>query len=107
MAAHTRKPMRSRKTSQLSKATTVGRVAMMMPADTAVVRLTPNSMQMVNRKLPRNDSRKSRPLVWRLMGGSLAGLTSQCGMASTPMPKRSQASKKTGRASTSGLLRAT
>ncbi len=45
----------------------------MTPAATALVRLTPNSMQMENRKLPRKDSRNSRRAVCRLMGISSAG----------------------------------
>ena len=36
-----------------------GIAAMITPADTALVRLTPNSMQIENRKLPRKDSRNS------------------------------------------------
>ena len=107
MASHTRGPMRSPKKNQLSKATTVGMAAMMTPADTAVVMLTPNSMQMVNKKLPRKDSRKIRRLVAAVMGGSPAGLRSQCGMAKEPMPKRSQASKATGNTAIKGLDKAT
>ena len=44
-------------------ATTAGIDAMITPADTALVRLTPNSMQIENMKLPRKDSRKTRPRV--------------------------------------------
>ncbi|OIQ66343.1 hypothetical protein GALL_520890 [mine drainage metagenome] len=84
-----------------------GMAAMMMPADTALVRLMPNSMQIVNRKLPSRDSRKISWRVGRLIGASAGGLTSQCGIANTPMPKRSQASKNTGKAATSGLDKAT
>ena len=80
---------------------------MITPAETALVRLTPYSMQIENRKLPRNDSRKTRRRVARVMGGSFAGLRSQGSMASAPMPKRSQASRNTGNAATSGLDSAT
>ena len=69
---------------------------MMTPAATALVMLTPNSMQIENRKLPRNDSTKSKRLVLELMGISVAGFLSQCSIAAPPMPKRNQASKKTG-----------
>ena len=55
--------MRSRRNIQLPSATTAGIDAMITPADTALVRLTPNSMQIENRKLPRKDSRNTRPRV--------------------------------------------
>ena len=88
-------------------ATTAGIDAMITPADTALVRLTPNSMQIENRKLPRKDSRNTRPRVRGVIGGSSGGRRSQCGIASAAMPKRSQASSSTGNAATSGLDRAT
>ena len=81
--------------------------AMMTPADTALVRLTPNSMQIENRKFPRKDSRNTSFFVCAVMGASRAGLRSQCSMASPPMPKRSQASRNTGIAAASGLDSAT
>ena len=80
---------------------------MMTPADTALVMLTPKSMQMEKRKLPRNDSRKTRRFVCADMGGSFAGLRSQWSIARPPMPKRIHASRKTGMAATSGLDSAT
>ena len=80
---------------------------MITPAETALVMLTPNSMQMENRKLPRNDSRNTSRLVCADIGASPAGLRSQCSMARPPMPKRSQASRNTGIAAASGLDRAT
>ena len=80
---------------------------MTTPADTALVRLTPYSMQIENRKLPRNDSRNSSSRVRPLSAGSPAGLRSHGSMASPPIPKRSQASRNTGIAPTSGLDSAT
>ena len=62
-APQMRKPMRSRRNAQLMSATTAGIEAMITPADTALVMLTPNSMQMENRKLPRKDSRNTSLLV--------------------------------------------
>ena len=88
-------------------ATTAGIEAMITPADTALVMLTPNSMQIENRKLPRKDSRNTSLRVWAVMGASPNGLRSQCSMASPPMPKRSQASRNTGIAATKGLDSAT
>ncbi|MCY1367302.1 hypothetical protein D9M69_542310 [compost metagenome] len=107
MARPMRTVMRSRRKSQLATATTAGIDAMITPADTALVRLTPNSMQIENRKLPRKDSRKTSPRVRVLMGGSSGLRWSQWGMASAAMPKRSHASSSTGKAATSGLERAT
>ena len=106
-ATQIRAPISSFRKTQLIRATTAGMAAMITPADTALVRLTPNSMQIENRKLPRNDSRNSSCLVCRVMGASLAGFLSQPAMAMPPMPKRSQASRNTGRAATSGLDSAT
>eukprot|EP01035_Chromulina_nebulosa_P014024 gene14024-18565_t len=60
-------------------------------------------MQMVNRKLPRKDSRNSSRLVCGVSGGSLSGFLSQCSMAMPPMPKRIQANKSTGSTAASGL----
>ena len=106
-ASHTRGAMRSRRKAQLISATTAGIDAMITPAETALVMLTPYSMQMENRKLPRNDSRNTSCRVCRVIGGSSAGLRSQCSMAKPPMPKRSQASRNTGSAAASGLDSAT
>ena len=80
---------------------------MITPAETALVMLTPKSMQIENMKLPRKDSRKISLRVVGVIGASFAGLRSQCNMPNPPMPKRSQASRKTGRAATRGLDRAT
>jgi hypothetical protein len=99
--------MRSRRKRKLATAIAAGIDAMITPADTALVRLTPNSMQIENMKLPRNDSRNTRPRVRGVMGGSSGGRRSQCGMARAAMPKRSQASSSTGKAATSGLDSAT
>jgi hypothetical protein len=58
-----RKPMRSLRKYQLMSAETAGMAAKMTPADTALVMLTPNSMQIEKRKFPRNDSKNNSPLV--------------------------------------------
>ena len=81
--------------------------AMVTPAVTALVRLTPVTMQMVKRKLPNSDSRNSSPCVRRGKGASSAGLRSHRSMAMAPMPKRSQASNSTGKMAAKGLDRAT
>ena len=80
---------------------------MMTPAVTALVRLTPEIMHSVNKKLPRNASRNSSLRVEAVNLGSSAGLGSQCTMATAPMPKRSQASRKIGRVAARGLDNAT
>ena len=79
----------------------------MMPADTALVMLTPYSMQIENKKLPSSDSTNTSRRVWALIGASSAGRLSQPAMATAPMAKRSQASSSTGNAAASGLDRAT
>jgi hypothetical protein len=107
MAACVRRPIRSPRNSQLSTATTAGMVDITTPAATAVVMLTPNSMNTENRKLPRKDSRNSRARVRPLIGASSAGLRNHESMATAPMPKRSHASKKIGKTATSGFDRAT
>ena len=80
---------------------------MITPADTALVMLTPVIMQIENRKLPRNDSRKTSIRVLRVSGASFAGFRIQRNMATAPIPKRNQANKNTGKAATSGLVSAT
>src|SRR4051812_101566 len=52
-APHTRGATRSRRNAQLISATTAGIDAMITPADTALVMLTPNNMQIEKRKFPR------------------------------------------------------
>ena len=76
-------------------------------AATAVVSRMPAIMHSVNRKLPKKDSRNSSQRVRGVIGGSPAGLRSQCSMAPPPMPKRSQASSITGNTNASGLVSAT
>ncbi len=105
--AHTRGATRSRRNVQLSTATAAGMAAMMTPADTALVSLTPLIMHSVNRKLPRKDSRNSRRRVRGESGGSPGGFFSQCAIATPPMPKRNQASSSTGKTAASGLESAT
>src|SRR5690606_2680963 len=107
IAAHTRGLIVSLRKIRLSTATVAGMADMITPADTALVMLTPNIMHSVNRKLPRNDSRKISHRVDTERTGSVAGLRIQRSMAMAPMPKRSQPSKKTGSTSASGLVSAT
>ena len=57
--------------------------AMITPAETALVMLTPYNMESENRKLPRKDSRNSRRRVCGVMGGSSAGRRSQLAMRSS------------------------
>ncbi len=80
---------------------------MITPAATALVMLTPYNMQIEKRKLPRNDSKNTSCFVCCVMGASSAGFLSQCSMAAPPMPKRSHASRKTGKTATNGLDSAT
>jgi len=102
-----RKLIPSRRNNQLARATAAGIEAKMTPAETALVRLTPYSMHIENRKLPRNDSVKTSTRVRRVMTGSCNGRFSQCGMATAAMPKRSQANSNTGKTATSGFDNAT
>ena len=79
----------------------------MTPADSVLVMLTPNNIQIENMKLPRKDSKNIKPQVRRSRGASSAGFFSQASMAMAAIPKRNQANKNTGRMATSGLDRAT
>ena len=106
-AAQTRAPSRSRSTAQDSSATTAGSVARMTPAAAAEVSATPDSIRIENRKLPNSDCTNSVPISERFSGASPGRLRSQGSIATAPMPKRSQASRKTGSAAVSGLLSAT
>jgi hypothetical protein len=107
IAVHVRPEIGSRRNARLRSATVAGMAAMITPAETALVRLTPHSMHSENRKLPRKDSRNSRRRVRGVRGASVAGLRSQCSIARPPMPKRSQASRNTGIAAASGFDSAT
>ena len=107
MAQSTRGVMRSFKTNQLSRAIAAGMAAMVTLAATAPVIDTPVIMQMVNKKLPKKDSKNSSVRALGVKGASAAGRRNQPAMATTPMPKRSQASSKTGKAAASGLDSAT
>jgi hypothetical protein len=95
--------MCSRETAQDSRATVAGSAAITTPAATAEVAATPKSMQIEKPKLPRklsqNNSRRSRAAN----AGSPTARGSQCGIASAAMPKRSQASRKTGKTPTSNF----
>jgi hypothetical protein len=92
--AHTRGATRSRRNSQLSRATAAG-MAAMTPADTAVVSFTPEIMHSVNRKLPKRLQEQQAPRL-RRQRRLIGGLAQPVRMAAAPMPKRSQASRKTG-----------
>jgi len=70
--------------TQLISATTAGMAAMMTLADTAVVILTPNSMQIEKRKLPKERFEKRNFRVAGVMGNSSAGRLSQCRVAEPP-----------------------
>ena len=106
-AIQTRGAIFSFRNNQLMMATTAGMLAMMTPAETALVMLTPNNMQMENRKLPKKDSRNTSLRIDADMGGSSAGRRSQGNMATAAMPKRNHAKRNTGKAATSGLDKAT
>ena len=106
-AAQVRVLIFSFRNTQLISATTAGMAAMITPAETAVVMLTPKSMQIEKRKLPKKDSRKRYFRVAGDMGNSSAGRLSQCRVAKPPMPNRNHANKNTGSTSTKGLDSAT
>ncbi len=76
---------------------------MITPAASADVNATPNSMQIENRKLPRKLSQKSSTRSCRLSGASPPERLSQPSIATDAMPKRSHASRKTGKTTTSTL----
>jgi hypothetical protein len=80
---------------------------MITPAAVAVVSRTPLSMQIENRKLPRNDIRKNSPCSRRVSGVSCARGADHGSIATAAMPKRSSASAKTGITATSGRDSAT
>jgi hypothetical protein len=102
-----RTPIRSLRKYQLISAETAGMAAKMTPADTALVMLTPKSMQIEKRKFPKKDSKNKSPLVRRSIGSSDVGFFSHPAIATAAIPKRSQANKKTGIAATRGLESAT
>ena len=81
---------------------------MITPAASAELWRTPNSMQIENRKLPKNDSRKSRR--WRARverAPRSAGRRSHGAIATAAIAKRSQASRKTGKTMTSAFEKPT
>ena len=107
MPAATRMPTRSLSSNQDSRATTAGSAAMITPAASAVLWRMPNSMQIENRKLPKNDSRKSRRVVApveRRFGG---GRRSHGAIATAAIAKRSHASRNTGKTMTSAFEKPT
>ena len=88
-------------------AITAGILASTTPAEIALVMLTPYSIQIENRKLPRNDSINSSSLVRAVNGASLAGFRSHGNKAMAAMPKRIHANRNTGSIATKGLDKAT
>jgi hypothetical protein len=107
MAACTRRVMRSPRKMRDSTATAAGMAAITTPAASAEVTATPNSMQIENRKLPR---KLSQNISWRSCGDSGASpgpRFTQWIIATAAMPKRSHASRKTGKVATSSLDRPT
>ena len=68
---------------------------------------TPNSMQIENRKLPRKLSQNSSQRSCRDSAGSAGPRRTQWTIATAAMPKRSQASRNTGKATTSSFDRPT
>ena len=67
----------------------------------------PASMQIENRKLPKNDSRNSSRWMRASSGASSAGRRSQGAIATAAIAKRSQASRNTGKITTSALEKPT
>ena len=106
-ASSNRPDSRSLNTITLSMATTTGSIDKMMPAAMALVWLTPYSMQIEKRKLPRKDSRNSSPFIRRFKTGSCSGLRNQWGTAKAPITKRNQAKANTPNTLTKGLAKAT
>ena len=75
----------------------------MTPVALAEVSMTPVSMQIENRKLPKKDCRnRLRPCGARPASGRVQG-----SITIAARPKRSQASRNTGKTAVSGLLKAT
>ena len=107
MPSITRPPGRSPSRAQERTATRAGIAAMITPAASAELRYTPASMQIENRKLPKNDSRNSRRRVGASRGCSFAGRRSQGAIATAAIAKRSQASRNTGKITTSALEKPT
>ncbi len=107
MPAATCPLLRSRRATHDISATIAGMAAMMTPAASAEVSATPKSMKMEKRKLPKKDSKKSSVRSRRLSGASPGWRLTHEAMATAAMPKRSQASRKTGKTSTSVLESAT
>lgn len=106
-AASARGVSRSPSTMRDSTATTAGSVARITPAAVAVVSDTPVSMQIENRKLPKNDIVKSCRRSRGESGASPAAPRVHGIIATAAMPKRRKASANTGIAATSGLDSAT
>ena len=103
MAATTRGGMRSCRKSRDSTATAAGMAAITTPAATAELSITPYSMQIEKRKLPRKLSQKSRYRSCCDSGVSPAWRGSQLNIATAPMPKRSHASRNTGNTASSSF----
>jgi hypothetical protein len=103
MAIHVRNVRVSRKNQRDSNATTAGKVASVTPAAVAVVSAMPLSMQIENRKFPKNESRKKSHCSVRVSGASPFARNVQGSIATEAMAKRRNASAKTGITATSGL----
>ena len=80
---------------------------MITPAASAVLWRMPNSMQIENRKLPKNDSTKSRRRLRESSGASPAGRRSHGAIATAAIAKRMPASRKTGKTMTSAFEKPT
>ncbi len=80
---------------------------MMTPAASAELERMPNSMQIENRKLPKNDSRKSSRCPRESSTASAAGRRSHGTIASAAMAKRIPASRNTGKTITSAFEKPT
>ncbi len=80
---------------------------MITPAAVAVDRLTPASMQIENRKLPRKDIANSSSRSRGVSGFSSLRGRVHGSIATAAMPKRRKASANSGIAATSGLDSAT
>ena len=107
IASTARPPSRSRSSSHDSSATTAGSVDRITPAALAVVRATPLSIAIENRKLPKNDIRNSCRCSLRVSGGSSRAGRVHGIIATAAIAKRSSASTSTGNTASSGLDKAT
>ncbi len=80
---------------------------MITPAASAELIATPNSMQIENRKLPKNDSRNSSQRSCAFSVDSSGPRLTHGAITTAAMPKRSHASRKIGNTTTSTFDRLT